>query len=434
MSLTQPAAHALHGDGSTSAELDARARVTMPGGVNSNVRLAAPRVYFTHGSGARLYDVDGNEYIDYLLGQGPNLLGHAPDEVQTAVAVAVGAGMVFGAQHPSEVAAAEQLVEVLGWPDMVRLGVSGTETVEAALRVARAATGRRKFIRFEGQYHGWLDNLLASWAPDGQPLPGSAGQLDNYLDDFVAAPWNDLGAVRDRLEADADIAAIITEPMMLNSGAIRPEDGYLAGLRALADKYGVVLIFDEVITGFRLALGGAAERFGVTPDLAIYGKAVAAGWPVSVLAGRRALMEPIGTGAVNHSGTFNGSVMAAAAVLAATKSLRDRSPYAAMEAYGERLKEIIRKSATEHGLPLHVQGLGMAFHVSFSDGRELRNFRDVLTCDSERYAVLARQLASHGIWVAARGIWFVSAAHGASELADTQERIDRAFAAHAALS
>ncbi|KAA9153645.1 aminotransferase class III-fold pyridoxal phosphate-dependent enzyme [Microbacterium lushaniae] len=416
----------------TSADLDARAHRTLPGGVNSNVRLAAPKIYFERGEGARLYDVDGNEYIDYLLGQGPNILGHAPAKLQADVAAAVSAGMLFGAQHEAEVRAAERVVEILGWPDMVRFGVSGTESVQAALRLARAATGKRRFIRFEGQYHGWLDNTLANWDDEGNALVAGAGQIADYLRDFVPTPWNDLGAVRERLEAHDDIAAIITEPIMLNAGSIPPEDGYLQGLRALADEFGVVLIFDEVITGFRVGLGGAAERYGVTPDLAVYGKAIAAGWPVSALAGRRDLMERFGTGEVNHSGTFNASVMATAAVLSATGILQETSPYERMEGYGRSLQEIIRAAAAKHDLPLHVQGVPMAFHVSFSGGRTLKDNRDILACDAPRYAALSRELIRHGVWVAARGVWYISAAHSDTELADTEERVDRAFAAHAA--
>jgi len=410
-----------------SAELDQRARRRLPGGVNSNVRLAAPRVYFERGAGARLFDVDGNDYVDYLLGQGPNILGHAPQAVQSAVAEAVQRGMVYGAEHLEELEAAEQVCDILGWPEMVRFGVSGTESVQAALRLARAATGRRRVIRFEGHYHGWLDNTLAVFPPEGGCAPASAGQIGDYLDDLVITPWNDLDVVRQQLTAHDDIAAIITEPVMLNAGAIEPAPGYLEGLRALADEFGVVLIFDEVITGFRVGLGGAAQRYGVTPDLAVYGKALAAGWPVSMLAGRADLMERFGTGEVNHSGTFNASVMAAAAVRSTTAALRDRQPYEQMEAHGTRLQAEIRAASDRHGLGLHVQGLGMAFHTAFGVEQPITDYRGLAQVDSDRYGRLTRILIEEGLWVAGRGVWYVSAAHDEQDLSDAVARIDVAF-------
>jgi glutamate-1-semialdehyde 2,1-aminomutase len=275
-----------------------RAALRLPGGVNSNVRLAGRRRFFERGAGAWLWDVDGNDYVDYLLGQGPCVLGHAPEQIVKAVDVACRQGMVFGAQHPLEVEAAERLCETLGWPQMVRFGCTGTEMVQAALRLTRAATGRRQFVRFEGHYHGWLDNVLVTM--DRSP-PGvaSAGQLEDHLADGLTLPWNDAGALAELLaRRGEDVAAVVMEPMMCNAGAILPRPGYLEQVRRLCDEHGVVLVFDEVITGFRLALGGAAERFGVIPDLATYGKAMAGGWPVAALAGRGDLMERFGTGDV----------------------------------------------------------------------------------------------------------------------------------------
>ncbi|MFC7406832.1 aspartate aminotransferase family protein [Georgenia alba] len=416
---------------SSSAEFDRRARRRLPGGVNSNVRLAAPRIYFERGAGARLYDVDGKDYVDHLLGQGPNILGHAPEPVQSYVSSAVRRGMVYAAEHEEELIAAEQVCDILDWPDMVRFGVSGTESVQAAFRLARAFTGRRRIVRFEGHYHGWLDNTLAAFPAEGGCIPASAGQVGDYLEDTVITPWNDLDAVRQRLAADDDIAAIVTEPVMLNAGAIEPCAGYLEGLRGLADEFGVVLIFDEVITGFRVALGGAAQRYGVTPDLAVYGKAVAAGWPVSLLAGRADLMERFGTGEVNHSGTFNASVMAAAAVRSATATLRDTDPYDHIEKHGQQLMEVIRDASNRHRLGLHVQGLGMAFHTSFGPEAPITDYRGVARTDGAKYGRLARFLIEHGVWVAERGVWYVSAAHGDQDLHDAESRIDAAFRAFA---
>jgi glutamate-1-semialdehyde 2,1-aminomutase len=270
----------------TSEALSKRAAAVTPGGVHSNVRLTGPRAFIARGAGARIWDVDGTEYIDYLLGQGPNFLGHAPADVVDAVSMACRDGIVFGGQHPIEVEAAEAVISALGWPDMVRFTSTGTEAVQATMRLARAHTGRRLIVRFEGHYHGWLDNVLL--ASDGNGWgPASPGQLSGDLSESIVLGWNDPQAVDAAFERHgSEIAAILTEPAMLNSGAIPPQAGYLEYLRAVADAHGSLLIFDEVITGFRLALGGGAERFGVAPDLAAYGKAMAAGYPVAAFAGR----------------------------------------------------------------------------------------------------------------------------------------------------
>jgi len=228
-----------------------------------------------------------------------------------------------------------------------------------------------------------------------------------------------------------EIAAVIMEPAMFNSGAIEPRAGYLENVRALCSAQGVVLIFDEVISGFRLALGGAAERYGVTPDLAVYGKAMAGGWPVAALAGRADLMERFGTADVNHSGTFNGSVMAGAAVVAAISYLETENPYARITIHGEALQSGLLELARAHDLPLRVQGPPMAFHVSFGSPDPVHAYRELATLDSARYARFAAALALNGVWVARRGIWYVSAAHGDRELAAAIERADVAMSSMA---
>lgn len=413
----------------TGSEMLAREAVRWtPGGVHSNVRLASPRVFFERGKGAWLWDIDGNDYVDYLLGQGPNFLGHAPDDVTAAVTTAVQRGMVYGAQHPLEVEAGERFLTQLGWADMVRFGVSGTECVQAALRLARAATGRRRFVRFEGHYHGWLDNVLVTVGENGA-VAASEGQMDAHLADSVMLPWNDPDVLADLLaESGEEFAAVIMEPMMCNVGAIEPRPGYLARVRQLCDDFGVTLIFDEVITGFRVGPAGAAERFGVHPDLATFGKAMAGGWPVAALAGRGDLMERFGTGAVNHSGTFNSSVMSAAAVVATMSRLADKPPYATIEQHGTLLMEGLQKIAAARDLPLHLQGLPMAFHASLGgeDGRFF-DYRGLSGRDQAAYARLASTFAHHGVWVAPRGIWYVSAAHGDDELDAVLERVDAAL-------
>lgn len=412
-------------DTSNSRQLRARAARVLPGGVNSNVRLLAPPIFFARGAGARLVDVDGNEYIDYLLGQGPNFLGHAPKSILEAVATAVQGGMVYGTQHPLEVEAAEAMVEMLGWPDQVRLGLSGTESVQAALRLARAVTGRSRFIRFEGHYHGWLDNVLVKM--DGnQAAIASAGQLASHLEESVTLPWNNPVVVEDALEANDDIAAVLMEPVMLNAGSIEPEPGYLERVQAACTRHGVVLIFDEVISGFRVAPGGAAELYGITPDLAVYGKAMAGGWPVSALAGRKEMMERFGTGEVNHSGTFNASVMACAAIVSTLAQLSEDPPYQRVTDLGRRLMGGLSRLADQHGLDLHLQGLPMAFHASFGDGPAI-DYRTLSAFDTERYAAFTEILIQHGVWVAGRGIWYLSTAHDDADIDETLDRVDAAM-------
>jgi glutamate-1-semialdehyde 2,1-aminomutase len=413
---------------STSADIRKRAVRRLPGGVNSNVRLDAPEMFFARGEGAWLWDVDGRDYVDYLLGQGPAFLGHAPEPVQRAVAEACAHGIVYGAQHPLEVEAAERLCEVLAWPEMVRFGMTGTESVQAAIRLARAVTGRRRVVRFEGHYHGWLDNVLVAPEP-GKAKPASAGQPATALEDSIVLPWNDLDVLIDALEREGDgVGVVLMEPAMLNAGSIAPRPGYLEGVRELCSSRGIVLVFDEVITGFRLALGGAAERYGVIPDLAVYGKAMAAGWPVAAIAGPAELMERFGSGEVNHSGTFNGNVMAAAATIATIDVLRSAPPHERMEQLGARLMDGLRALAEDASVPLRLRGFPVAFHASFGDG-EVYDFRDVQALDAGRYKVLAARLVDAGVWLAARGIWYVSAAHGERELEVTLERAAGAFAA-----
>lgn len=408
-----------------SEELAVRARARIPGGVNSNVRLQGPALFFERGEGAWLWDVDGNDYVDYLLGQGPAFFGHAPAVILQAVEEACRQGMVYGAQNRYEVEAAERLCRMLGWAEMVRFGSSGTEMVQAALRLARAVTGRTRFLRFGGHYHGWLDNVLVSAAGDGYG-PASAGQPADSLMHTVVVPWNDLEAVAGVLE-EGDLAAVLMEPMMLNAGAIEPRPGYLAGVRELCDRHGALLIFDEIITGFRIGPAGAAGRYQVTPDLATYGKALAGSWPVGALAGTGATMERFGTGEVNHSGTFNGNVMGMAAVVASLRLLDEQPPYESLEKVGRRLMQGLEEIGRQAGVPLRLRGLPMAFHVSIGDVAEVWDHRDLERLDADRYRRLVDRLVSHGVWVAGRGIWYLSAAHGDHEVDVTLERTEAAL-------
>jgi glutamate-1-semialdehyde 2,1-aminomutase len=264
-------------------DLQQRALRALAGGVSSNTRLLNPHLIVERAQGARLWDADGKDYIDYLLGQGPNFLGYAPPRVVEKVTAAQQAGIIYAATHRREIEAAERLLSVLPWAETLRFGSSSSEMIQAAFRLARNAAGRPNILRFHGHYHGWFDNILIRSDPDSDPasgadtaLPGSLGQLPQALDQVITIAWNDPAAFDAALDAhQGTIAAVVMEPMMLNAGAIEPRPGYLEHVRAACDRHGIVLIFDETISGFRVALGGAAERFGVFPDLAVYGKAMA---------------------------------------------------------------------------------------------------------------------------------------------------------------
>ena len=408
----------------TNRSLTDRALRSTPGGVHSNVRLSGPKTFMERAKGAWLWDVDGKDYVDHLLGQGPNFLGHAPDNVVEAVATASRNGIIFGAQHKLELEAAETVLSALVWPDMIRFGLTGNEMVQAVLRLARAHTGRSKIIRFEGQYHGWMDNVLIAPSEESWGV-ASAGQLKSHLEDFIILPWNDVKAVEDAFGEHGDlIAGIITEPAMINAGAILPKPGYLEALRTVCNRYGAVLVFDEVIAGFRLNLGGGAEYFGVTPDLATYGKAMAGGFPVAAFAGKAEIMQRLAVDTI-HSGTLNGNAAGSAAVIATINHLRSNPPYETVDRHGSDLMRELPKIAAEYGLQLNIHGLPSAFHVAFGQA-EVTDWRTLQSLDLAGYADFSSQLVDSGIWVTGRGIWYTSAAHGTRELDEVLERFERA--------
>jgi glutamate-1-semialdehyde 2,1-aminomutase len=417
-----------------------RAKAVLAGGVNSQFR-AGPNLplFFARAEGVRLYDADGNAYIDYALGQGPMLLGHTPPAVIATVQEALSRGQLYAGQYEEEILLAERLQRIVPCADLLRVGNSGSEAVQTALRLVRGATGRVQYLKFEGHYHGWLDSTLISIAPPLEkagdraapnPVPGTQGQTASVLEEVIVLPWNDLDLLRQTVEArHAEIAAIITEPMMCNTSAIPPAPGFLQGIRELCDTHGIVLIFDEIITGFRLSLGGAQQKFGVTPDLAVFGKAMASGYPVACIAGKRALMELVADATVMHAGTYNANVACVAASLATVAELEDRSPaiYQQIYARGERLMAGIRECFQRRGVRGLVQGFGCAFHVSFTERDAITDYRTALSCDTALYWRLSRLLQEEGVHVIPRGLWYVSAAHTDSDISETLEAFDRAL-------
>ena len=425
-----------------SIALYERTKRHLAGGVSSNVRYASTPVplFFARAEGARLYDVDGNVHIDYVLGNGPAILGHAPKPVIEAVARSLADGQVYAAQHPRETELAERLCRLLPGAEVVRFATSGTEAVLMAMRLARAFTGRDKILKFEGHYHGWSDQAYISARPSlneagpaDEPVPvaGSPGIPASVLQDVVVAGWNDLAAIEAAFDRHAgQIAGVIMEPVMVNGGAVVPDAPYLAGVCDLCRAKGALFICDEVITGFRIGLRGAQGRFGVTADLAVYAKAVAAGFPLAMVAGRRDVMDTLLDKGVMHGGTYNGNVQSMAAALAALDELErdDGVVYRDLERRGTRLMQGLAALAGKHRLPMRVQGLPAIFQVFFTSGPAPRNYREAEACDRDSVLAFHRALQEEGIRINQAGKWFLSTAHDDAIIDETLAAVDRAMA------
>ena len=409
----------------------------LPGGVNSNFRMgiSPTPLVFERAEGPYLYDVDGNRLIDYYLGMGPIILGHNPEPVLKAVADQLKYGILYAGQSEIEFEAARLFCEIVPCAEMVRFNCAGSEVVQAALRVARAATGRSIIVKFEGHYHGWLDNVLWSIAPTPDqfgpetapiPIPASAGQDLPAGQHTQVLPWNNLSILEDRLSR-GDVAAVIMEPAMCNTSAIAPAQGYLEAVRRVCTETETILIFDEIITGFRLAPGGAQQYFGVTPDLATFGKAIANGFPVSALAGRRDLMEQMSTGGVLHGGSYNALPAAMAAVVATLNELKKPETSNLLELQGKKLMTGINDALIDAGVEAQVQGFPQIFHVALGTSTPFSNYRDSLAADKARYVNFTTTLLSHGVRALERGAWFLSTAHN-------DKAIDETIAAVAAVA
>ena len=396
------------------------AQLVMPGGVNSPVRACRavgtyPR-FLSEGRGSHVIDVDGNEYIDLICSWGPLILGHCHEAVEEAVLEAVRHGLSFGAPTEIEVKMAELVTKMTG-TEMVRMVNSGTEAVMSALRLARGATGRSKIIKFAGCYHGHSDSMLVkagSGALTGG-APDSAGVPAEMAADTLTARYNDAASVRALLEANpGQVAAVIVEPVAANMGVVPPQPGFLEALRGLCDAYGALLIFDEVITGFRLSAGGAQRHYGVHADLVTYGKIIGGGMPVGAYAGSRKLMEQVSPlGAVYQAGTLSGNPVAMAAGLAQLEILENNPDiYTALERKGKRLQEGLQEIFRKAKVPAQVNRAGSILTVFFSK-TPVTGYDQARACDLERFAKWYRGLLEHGIYAAPSQFeaMFLSAAH-----------------------
>jgi glutamate-1-semialdehyde 2,1-aminomutase len=379
-------------------EMFDRAKRSVPGGAGSTARL--PRngwqpypLFIAEGNGSRLVDVDGHEYVDYLLGLGPMILGHRHPVVTDAVQRAVGElGTCFGLPYQLEIEAAEKVVAAVPGIEQVRFTNSGSEAVGTAVRLARATTGRRLIVRFEGHYHGWQDTVywsnhvdpaLAGSADHPRPVAMGLGVPAELEDTLVVLTWNDPESFVKLMESRGEeIAAVLTEPAVFNTGCILPEPGYLQLLRDQTRKHGALLIFDEVITGFRFARGGAQEWFGVTPDLTTLAKGLGGGFPVAAVGGSVEAMRLIAEGVYSQSGTYNANVVQCAAVSATMDVLSEPGLYERQRALGFRLAEGLSGLAADNGLDAYVEGLGTVFQLWFADG-PIHNWRDAVAHANE---------------------------------------------------
>ncbi len=412
----------------------ARRQKVIAGGVNSNVRLHGTPVPLTmvRGDGALLWDVDDNVYIDYAAGMGPMVLGHNHPAVTAAVQQSLSTGQLFAGQHPLEAEFGETLVGVLPWIESIRMGMSGTEMDLLAVRIARAATGRHKVVRFTGHYHGWLDPLFVDMtvtAPPMAAVPLTAGQSVSAATDVILCEWNDIAQVAQALES-GDVACVLMEPVMCNTGLIPPSPGYLEGVKTLCRQHGALFVVDEVITGFRLGLCGAQGFYGIHGDISIYAKAIASGFPLAVLGTSTELLAGVGRGKINHSGTYNTGVSSVAAGVATLRVLIDSDPYPEMDRLTRRLVDGLRQLSHELGVGLAVDHIGGSLcQTRFGKPGAVASRADFAANSDDglgaRFLAILQDL---GVRPTSRGLWLVSAAHDDALIDQTLA------AAHQALS
>ncbi len=422
---------------SQSKQLLDRARKILAGGVSSEFRkYGHPHaLFYTHGIGSHIYDVDGNKYLDFTLSQGPLILGHSHPHVMNAVTSYSSEGQLFAGQHMREIELAEKLNSIIPCAELMRFCLDGSEAVQTAFRVARAKTKKTKFLRFEGHYHGWLDNV--AWgisAPSLDSLgskenpnvyPWSDGLPENSASEFIILPWNDADLLKKVIkERHSEIAAIITEPIMCNNGCIEPRDGFLSSIRELCDNYNMAFIMDEVITGFRLNLGGAQKQFNITPDLAIFGKAMASGYPISAVVGKKEWMSLIETAQVIHAGTMNSSNPTVAAAMATIEILEADNPYPRFYKLGKLLMKGIQEAAVNAGHKVLLQGPGPMFTIAFTEATEMSDYRDTFSADKKKLGEFIAGMHDRGIRVIGRGLWYISASHTEN---DIKVAIDASF-------
>jgi glutamate-1-semialdehyde 2,1-aminomutase len=413
-----------------SEELFKESKKFLPGGVDSPVRAYKPYPFFAeYAKGSKIVDVDGKSYLDYCLAYGPMVLGHANPDVMAEVVAQLKKGSAYGVPTENEIELAKLVVKKVPCAEMVRFVNSGTESTMSAIRLARAATGRKKIIKFEGAYHGAHDYVLVKSGSGAAGLPDSPGVPDETTKNTILIPFNNEEGIVDIIKAEGEsIAAIIVEPIMGNIGIIPPMDKYLEFLRDITLKNGIILIFDEVITGFRISEGGAQEYFGVTPDLVTFGKILGGGFPIGAISGKKELMEMLApSGNVYQAGTFNGNPISITAGLATLKQLNN-SFYSAMNTKGDSLRDGIQDILDVHNLDYQVAGLSSMFQIYFTEN-EVWNYEDAKTADTEKFNIFFQTLLNKGVFIPPSQFecCFLSKMHDDVDIQNTLDIIDEAI-------
>ena len=419
-----------------SLDLFQKAQGVIPGGVNSPVRacksVGADPVFIQRADGSMVYDADGNRYIDYVGSWGPMILGHRHPQVIEAIQSVLSRGTSFGAPTDLEIELAELVIESVPTVELVRMVNSGTEATMSAIRLARGATGRDTIIKFDGCYHGHADSLLVEAGSGVATLsiPGSPGVPDSFVSHTLSLPFNDIDGFKSVMERDGEkIACVIVEPVAGNMGLVAPAEGFLEALREQTTRYGSLLVFDEVITGFRVALGGAQSRYGISPDLTTLGKIIGGGLPVGAYGGRRDIMEKIAPqGSVYQAGTLSGNPVAMAAGIATLKELKKPGFYEALDEKGARLADGLKGAAQKAGIPVSMDRVGSVMGLFFTD-IDVKNIDDAKTSNLDRFTAYWQKMLQQGIYLAPSQFeaMFVSSAHSNDTIDETIAAAEAVF-------